>query len=128
MLTANLIMRPRPALALPALKLGLILIWVVCLCVGSAGCAFLPKTPPRVSSTAPTTPHTELPEELRTGAFCDGLRGVLPDGDELTVAALGHEAVNEAAYGQCQKDRADRLVAIHDASNAAWEAYAHGAH
>lgn len=44
----------------------------------------------------------------------------------LTLSAVMQVAYGEAARAECERERADGLVSVHDASDAAWRAYANG--
>lgn len=76
--------------------------------------------------------RTSVPETTLTPAQRDGdvlcLRGTLPDLDLLTLSAVMQVAYGEAARAECERQRADGLVTVHDASNEAWRAFANGEH
>lgn len=97
-----------------------ILILAVLFFAGSAGCAT--RQLPRAN-----VPQTNLTPAQRDGdVLC--LRGRLPDLELLTLSAVMQVAYGEAARAECERERADGLVTVHDASNEAWRAYANGEH
>lgn len=86
-----------------------------------SGCAGTQK--PTVPTAEP--PQLVIPDNLRDGeALC--LRGRLPMGDELDLEGSLNLLVAAEARAECQGDRADSLVSIGDAFNAAWRQYVNG--
>ena len=109
----------RPRQARSVHPLWLILPLLAILFAASGGCA-----PTQVLN------RTSVPQVTLTPAQRDGdvlcLRGTLPDWELLTVSAVMQVAFDESARAECERQRGDGLVAVHDRSNEAWRAFANG--
>jgi hypothetical protein len=98
-----------------------LILGLLALCfAASSGCAHRPT----LSELTANAPRINLPETLKADAWCkDELRGRLPEADFLTVGEALAQWQEAEARATCQGARADGLIDVIDAHNAAWEAW-----
>lgn len=108
----------RPRRVTSALTRASTLLWASVCFAGLSACAGKPLPSPA------EPPRYQISDTVRTGSNCDGLRGRLPNVDELDVGVALNGWEGAEAFGACQQSRAVAAIAAGDALTAAWEEYA----
>ena len=112
-------MRAGKSKVTPDRKRALILISLAALCAVSSGCA---GTPRHIAPDSPA-PTILLTEGQRNSLCTDGLRGRLPDPDDMHVGDALAGWVSAEAVAMCERDRGDGMVRVVDEFTARWEAW-----